>query len=96
MFFLWVLISTFQGGIIMYGALYLFEGEFIHIVAISFTSLVITELLMVALTIRTWHWIMLVAEVFSMTAYVISLFVFDSYFGESRRAEFRDRNVFTC
>ncbi|XP_038070478.1 probable phospholipid-transporting ATPase IIB [Patiria miniata] len=80
MFFLWVLISIFQGGIIMYGALYLFEGEFIHIVAISFTSLVITELLMVALTIRTWHWMMLVAEVFSMTAYVISLFVFDSYF----------------
>ncbi|XP_033626415.1 probable phospholipid-transporting ATPase IIA isoform X1 [Asterias rubens] len=80
MFYLWVLISIFQGGIIMYGALYLFEGDFIHIVAISFTSLVITELLMVALTIRTWHWLMLVAEVLSMAAYIISLFVFDSYF----------------
>lgn len=46
-------IST--GGVIMYGALILFEDEFIHIVAISFTALILTELIMVALTIRTWH-----------------------------------------
>lgn len=39
----------------MYGALVLFEDEFIHIVAISFTALILTELIMVALTIRTWH-----------------------------------------
>ena len=36
----------------MFGALLLFEDEFIHIVAISFTALIITELTMVALTIR--------------------------------------------
>ena len=82
MFFVWVLISAYQGGIIMYGALWLFEGEFLHIVAITFTSLIITELLMVALTIRTWHWLMVVAEIGSMCVYVISMFVFDSYFGE--------------
>lgn len=39
----------------MYGALILFEDEFIHIVAISFSALILTELIMVALTIRTWH-----------------------------------------
>lgn len=54
-FFMWVLISLCQGGVIMYGALILFEDEFIHIVAISFTALILTELIMVALTIRTWH-----------------------------------------
>jgi phospholipid-translocating ATPase len=54
-FFMWVLISICQGGVIMYGALVLFEDEFIHIVAISFTALILTELIMVALTIRTWH-----------------------------------------
>lgn len=43
------------GGVIMYGALILFEDEFIHIVAISFSALILTELIMVALTIRTWH-----------------------------------------
>lgn len=45
----------YKGGVIMYGALILFEDEFIHIVAISFTALILTELIMVALTIRTWH-----------------------------------------
>ncbi|KAL3206621.1 hypothetical protein MRX96_010681 [Rhipicephalus microplus] len=45
-FFMWVLISIYQGGIIMYGALLLFEDKFIHIVSISFTSLILTELLM--------------------------------------------------
>lgn len=54
-FFMWVLISIYQGGVIMYGALILFEDEFIHIVAISFSALILTELIMVALTIRTWH-----------------------------------------
>lgn len=54
-FFMWILISIYQGGVIMYGALILFEGEFIHIVAISFSALILTELIMVALTIRTWH-----------------------------------------
>lgn len=39
----------------MYGALVLFEDEFIHIVSISFSALILTELIMVALTIRTWH-----------------------------------------
>lgn len=47
--------SIIAGGVIMYGALILFEDELIHIVAISFTALILTELIMVALTIRTWH-----------------------------------------
>lgn len=46
---------SFAGGVIMYGALILFEDEFIHIVSISFSALILTELIMVALTIRTWH-----------------------------------------
>ena len=51
-FFVWVLISLYQGAVIMFGALLLFEDEFIHVVAISFTALVLTELTIVALTIR--------------------------------------------
>ncbi|GIY93492.1 hypothetical protein CEXT_718281 [Caerostris extrusa] len=64
-FFIWVIISIYQGGIIMYGALLLYKAEFIHIVSISFTALIFTELLMVALTVRTWHWLMVVAELFN-------------------------------
>ncbi|KAM5222127.1 putative phospholipid-transporting ATPase IIB isoform 2-T2 [Ctenodactylus gundi] len=79
-FLLWVLISVYQGGILMYGALVLFESEFVHVVAISFTALVLTELLMVALTIRTWHWLMVVAEFLSLGCYVASLAFLNEYF----------------
>nr|CAH7743293.1 unnamed protein product [Callosobruchus chinensis] len=83
-FFMWVLISIYQGGVIMYGALLLFEDEFIHIVAISFTSLILTELIMVALNIRTWHYLMVLAELFSLGLYGLSLVVLHDYFGKFR------------
>ena len=35
----------------MFGALLLFEDEFIHVVAISYTALILTELTMVASTL---------------------------------------------
>ncbi|KAF5305095.1 hypothetical protein FQA39_LY09357 [Lamprigera yunnana] len=79
-FFMWVLISIYQGGVIMYGALLLFEDEFIHIVAISFSSLILTELIMVALNIRTWHYLMVLAELLSLALYVLSLIVLHDYF----------------
>lgn len=36
-------------------SLVLFENEFLHIVSISFTALVLNELIMVALEITTWQ-----------------------------------------
>nr|XP_061808291.1 probable phospholipid-transporting ATPase IIB isoform X3 [Nerophis lumbriciformis] len=79
-FLIWVLISVYQGGILMYGALLLFESEFLHVVAISFTALILTELLMVALTVRTWHWLMVVAEFLSLGCYLASLAFLNEYF----------------
>lgn len=79
-FFVWVLISIIQGGVIMYGALVLFEDEFMHIVAISFTALILTELIMVALTVRTWHYLIILAELLSFSLYVLSLVVLRDYF----------------
>ena len=66
----------------MFGALLLFEDEFIHVVSISFTALIITELLMVALTIRTLHWLMSVSLAGSFLIYVVTLFFFKDYFGK--------------
>jgi phospholipid-translocating ATPase len=60
----------------------LFEAQFIHVVSITFTALILTELLMVAVTIRTWHGLMLLAELFSVLVYVTSLIVLQDYFGE--------------
>lgn len=70
----------------MYGALLLFESEFVHIVAISFTSLILTELLMVALTIQTWHWLMIVGELLSLACYVASLVFLHEFIGEQTLA----------
>ena len=70
----------------MYGALVLFESEFLHVVAISFTALILTELLMVALTVRTWHWLMVLAQVLSVLFYVCSLFFLNEYFGKPVRS----------
>ncbi|CAL4060980.1 unnamed protein product, partial [Meganyctiphanes norvegica] len=78
-FFSWVLISIYQGGVLMYGAVLLFEDELIHVVSISFTSLILTELLMVGLTVRTWHPLMIVAHLMSLTFYILSV-IFMHYF----------------
>uniref|UniRef100_A0A8C1G391 Phospholipid-transporting ATPase n=1 Tax=Cyprinus carpio TaxID=7962 RepID=A0A8C1G391_CYPCA len=68
------------GGILMYGALMLFDQEFVHVVAISFTALILTQLLMVALTVRTWHWLMVVDELISHSCYLASLAFLNEYF----------------
>jgi phospholipid-translocating ATPase len=83
-----VCVCVCAGAVIMYGSFLLFEDDFIHIVAITFTSLVLTELLMVALTVHTWHWLMIVAELLSFTSYVVCLVVFKDYFGTLKLLRF--------
>ena len=73
---------SISGGVIMFGALLLFEDEFIHVVSISFTALILTELIMVALTIRTWHWLMVLAEFLSLAIYIMSLIILKDFFGK--------------
>jgi len=68
----------------MYGALLLFDDEFIHIVAISFTALILTELVMVALTARKWHMIMILGELVSLGLYIASLAIFHEFFGNDQ------------
>eukprot|EP00833_Pecoramyces_ruminatium_P015707 jgi/Orpsp1_1/1189739/evm.model.d7180000074113.1 len=52
-FFQWMLISVYQGGIIMTGSILLFEDQFQNIVSITFTALILNELLMVAFEVKT-------------------------------------------
>lgn len=58
----------------------LFDQDFNHIVAITFTALVLTELLMVGLTVRSWHILMIIAMLLSLICYVASLVVLKDYF----------------
>ncbi|KAF9559015.1 aminophospholipid-transporting P-type ATPase [Agrocybe pediades] len=79
-FFQWLMISLYQGAAIMIMSLVLFENEFLHIVSISFTALILNELLMVALEITTWHVYMVVSEIVTLFFYIISMAFLPEYF----------------
>ncbi|KAG0056733.1 putative aminophospholipid-translocase [Gryganskiella cystojenkinii] len=79
-FFSWLLISVYQGGAIMILSIWLFENQFVNIVSISFTALVLNELLMVALEINTWHRLMIVSEIATLVIYVGSMVFLPTYF----------------
>ncbi|KAF8651079.1 hypothetical protein AX16_004941 [Volvariella volvacea WC 439] len=79
-FFQWLMISVYQGTAIMIVSLVLFENEFLHIVSISFTALILNELIMVALEITTWHLYMVISEVVTLFFYIISIAFLPEYF----------------
>ena len=77
---MWMLISIYQGGVLMYGSLILFHDEFIHIVAITFTALIFTELCNVATEVTRFHWGMGISEVVTAVIYLLSVMALDNYF----------------
>ncbi|CAI2161967.1 5677_t:CDS:10 [Funneliformis geosporum] len=79
-FFQWLMISVYQGGAIMIMSIVLFEDEFINIVSISFTALILNELLMVAFEINTWHRLMLLSEILTLAFYIVSMIFLPTYF----------------
>ncbi|KAJ7925190.1 protein transporter [Mycena leptocephala] len=79
-FFQWLMISVYQGAAIMIMSLVLFETEFLHIVSISFTALILNELIMVALEITTWHVYMVISEIVTLFFYMISIAFLPEYF----------------
>ncbi|KAL8271699.1 hypothetical protein Esti_004375 [Eimeria stiedai] len=79
-FFGWVWRSIYQGAVVMLGAILLFEGSLTNIVSITFTSLVLAELLNVASEIQTWHPLMISSEICTVIVYLFSMFILRSYF----------------
>ncbi|CCE62268.1 hypothetical protein TPHA_0C01120 [Tetrapisispora phaffii CBS 4417] len=82
-FFVWVVLSIFQGCIIQLFSQFftgVSESLFTKMVAISFTSLVLNELVMVALEIYTWNKVMVVTELVTLSIYVISVPFLSEYF----------------
>lgn len=64
-------------------SIWLFENQFVNIVSISFTALVLNELLMVALEINTWHRFMILSEIATLFIYVGSMVFLPTYFGNA-------------
>lgn len=86
-FLIWVFKSIYQGTMIMVFSVYvLWDDEYfttLHLSAISFTSLILTELLMVAFEVHSWHWMMITAELCSILSYVVSILVLQDTFDHS-------------
>lgn len=80
-FFSFVFKACYQGGIIMLLSILLFESSFQRIVSITFTALIITELLMVQIEVHRHcnPWI-IIANLLSILVYFGSIFLLPSYF----------------
>ena len=70
--------ALYQGGVIMLGGVLLFEQRFVHVVGITFTALILTENLMVAVEVKRWHPFMLLAQVLTLLVYVGALVALSS------------------
>lgn len=79
-FFVWVFVSIYQGGIIQGLSQVLTEVDGPKMVAVSFTVLVLNELLMVAMEITTWHPVMIVSILATFLVYVGSVPFLARYF----------------
>lgn len=86
-FLVWVFKSIYQGTMIMVFSVYvLWDDEFfttLHLSAISFTSLIFTELLMVSFEVQNWHWAMIAAQACSLVFYLASILILKDTFDES-------------
>jgi phospholipid-translocating ATPase len=80
-FFTWVLVSVYQG-IVIQGLSQLLVGqvEGKKMLAVSFTVLILNELIMVAVSITTWHPIMIAAIVGTAAVYGASIPFLGDYF----------------
>ncbi|EXJ80352.1 phospholipid-translocating ATPase [Capronia coronata CBS 617.96] len=80
-FFTWVLVSVYQG-IIIQGLTQLLVGEVDgpRMLSVSFTVLVLNELIMVAVAVTTWHPIMIVCILGTAAVYAASVPFLGGYF----------------
>lgn len=79
-FFIWVLVSIYQGSIIQGLTQLLVEVHGPRMVATSFTILVINELIMVAFEITTWHPVMILSLIGTAFIYFASIPFLGRYF----------------
>lgn len=82
-FFMWVLISLFQGSIIQLlsqGSQSLALEDFTKMVALSFSCLIYNELIMVCLQINKWNKIMLSTIIITFIIYIVSIPFLEEYF----------------
>jgi len=78
-FFIWMWKSLFQATVIMLMSLSLFEESFLEIVTITFTALILSEILNVYTELHKLHPVMILSQVGTFAVYILSLLLFRSY-----------------
>jgi phospholipid-translocating ATPase len=82
-FFVWLFVSVYQGAIIQGLSQLLLPNSLVEnfrdMVALSYIGLILNELSMVAIEITTWHPLMIVASLFTLSLFIISLPFLDGY-----------------
>ena len=61
-------------------SLFLFENSLINIVSITFTALILTELINVAVEINTWNRYMVLSELITLLLYLCSMLYLNTSF----------------
>lgn len=84
-FLWWILKSIFQAGVIMFGAIFLFEQNiYLKIVTVTFSVLSFVEILNVYTEIQKFHKVMIISLLGTAITYAITLLIFpeilDVYF----------------
>eukprot|EP00768_Dysnectes_brevis_P005685 gnl/Dysnectes_brevis/420_a463_2027.p1 GENE.gnl/Dysnectes_brevis/420_a463_2027~~gnl/Dysnectes_brevis/420_a463_2027.p1 ORF type:complete len:1457 (-),score=699.61 gnl/Dysnectes_brevis/420_a463_2027:62-4432(-) len=82
-FLLWLAIAVWEGGIIMVLSILTLNDNMFNIVGVSFSTLIVVELLTLGFGIHRWDRWMISSEVVSMLFYVFSLLFMDDYFSLS-------------
>ena len=77
-FLQWTWKALYQGVVIMLGGELLFEQRLVHVVGITFSALILTENLMVAVEVNRWHPFMLLAQVLTLLVYISALVALSS------------------
>eukprot|EP01017_Pseudomicrothorax_dubius_P008003 TRINITY_DN12591_c0_g1_i2.p1 TRINITY_DN12591_c0_g1~~TRINITY_DN12591_c0_g1_i2.p1 ORF type:complete len:365 (+),score=77.46 TRINITY_DN12591_c0_g1_i2:64-1158(+) len=78
-FLLWIWKSIYQGGLIFYLGLFLFDRSFLVIVTITFTALIFSELLNVYSELHRVHPVMVVSQLLTLVVYMASIFFLNQY-----------------
>ena len=83
-FFMWVWLSIYQGVVIMVMSLLMFEQSFIRIVTITFSALILSELLNVFTTIHQLNRYIVGSVLLTLFLYWLSLLLFQNYLDTSK------------
>jgi len=86
-FFIWLFVSLYQGAMIQGLSQLLLQNpiveNFKRMVALSYIGLILNELSMVAISITTWHPLMVAASLLTLSLFIASLPFLDDYMDTS-------------